>query len=147
MVLSAKSKRRLTKLIEFMEGLPASANKHFNMGTWFAHNGGDDHRFKIGKELPPDAIHECGTTACALGWAATMPAFRRIGLRVIWNDDVDGTELKLGKARDWNAVQELFDVDFFYATSLFEMRKSDTTPKKWAKRARRLMREWDKAHV
>jgi hypothetical protein len=36
--------------------------------------------------LRPDAIehaHECGTTACAMGWAVTIPEFRRDGLTLI----------------------------------------------------------------
>jgi hypothetical protein len=56
---------RLLKLAEFLEKLP---RKRFNYSTWF----GRDWKGK------PDL--SCGTTACALGWAATMPNFKRLGL-------------------------------------------------------------------
>ena len=35
----------------------------------------------------------CGTTKCALGWAASLPYFRGLGLRLVWAD------------RDWAQVQ------------------------------------------
>lgn len=59
-------KRRLLALAAFLESLPP---ERFDYGTW-----ADDR--KKGSL--------CGTTACALGWACSMPAFRRQGLRLVW---------------------------------------------------------------
>ena len=67
MAIKAVSKRRLLKLADFLDRLPP---KRFNYATWV---GGDwDGRQDL----------SCGTTACALGWACTIPAFRRLGLRL-----------------------------------------------------------------
>ena len=39
MALSKLAVRRLTKLCEFMEGLPRKANGHFEMDSFFDHRG------------------------------------------------------------------------------------------------------------
>jgi len=61
------NKRRLLKLAEFLEKLP---RKRFNYRRWV---GGD---WGGAKDL------SCGTNACALGWATTIPTLRRAGLRL-----------------------------------------------------------------
>lgn len=63
----ATSNKRLLKLADFLEKLP---RKRFDYSTWVGSSW----------EGAPDL--SCGTTACALGWAATMPEFRRLGLRL-----------------------------------------------------------------
>jgi hypothetical protein len=65
MVTKATSNRRLLKLADFLTALP---RKRFDYGVWVGHD------WKGAADL------SCGTTACALGWAATMPEFRRLGL-------------------------------------------------------------------
>lgn len=57
--------RRLLALARFLEKLPIN---RFSYNRWV----GNDWRGK------PDL--SCGTTACAMGWATTMPRFRRLGL-------------------------------------------------------------------
>lgn len=61
-------KERLLELAKFLRKLPA---KRFNFATWV----GEDWKGK--KDL------SCGTTACALGWAATIPSLRKAGLRLV----------------------------------------------------------------
>lgn len=61
------NKKRLLKLAGFLEALPP---KRFDYNAWV----GDDWAGK--QDL------SCGTTACALGWAATIPAFRKLGLQL-----------------------------------------------------------------
>lgn len=63
----AVGNRRLVKLAAFLEKLPR--------------NRFDYSRF-IGADWEGGQNLECGTTACALGWAATMPEFRRLGVRL-----------------------------------------------------------------
>ena len=67
--------RRLLKLADFLAGLP---KERFFYGSWV----GADWKGK------PDL--SCGTTACALGWAAAMPAFRRLGLTLKGRRRIDG---------------------------------------------------------
>lgn len=68
-------RKRLLKLAEKLESLP---KKRFYYGDWV----GEDWRGK--KDL------SCGTTACALGWATTIPSLRREGLRLFKHDYSNG---------------------------------------------------------
>lgn len=60
-------KRRLLKLANFLEKLPP---ERFGFATW------------VGYNWEGKANLSCGTTACALGWASTIPSFRKLGLRL-----------------------------------------------------------------
>lgn len=54
---------RLSRLADFLDTLPP---ERFDFGTWAS-----------------DAdINQCGTTACALGWATTIPEFQALGLQL-----------------------------------------------------------------
>jgi len=35
-------------------------------------------------------INACGTTACAMGWAGSMPEFRKRGLKLVWKQNSTG---------------------------------------------------------
>lgn len=143
MALSDTAKRRLTKLIEFMETLPASANKHFNMRYVVGHNQkdgpGTEHKFDP-MTISKKDLHTCGTTACALGWAATMPYFKRAGLRVILMNG--GTAVDEPEVFDLDSVTNSDGKDPWI--ELFGGHNNDKTPKAWAKRAKKLLREWSK---
>lgn len=58
-------KRRLLKLADFLDALPP---KRFDFSRW------------VGDDWQGDEQLSCGTTACALGWAATIPEFRKLGV-------------------------------------------------------------------
>ena len=60
-------KRRLLKLADRLDTV---IEKQFNFGKWV----GDDWQGK--QDL------SCGTSACSLGWASTIPSFRKLGLRL-----------------------------------------------------------------
>lgn len=60
-------KNRLLKLADFLEKLP---RKKFDYDHW------------AGRDWEGKCDLSCGTTDCALGWATTMPLFRRLGLRL-----------------------------------------------------------------
>ena len=59
---------RLKTLAAFLESFDATkgAKDEFNMGVWY--------------EQYERGTPGCGTAACALGWATTIPAFRDAGL-------------------------------------------------------------------
>jgi hypothetical protein len=61
-------KQRLLALAELLETLP---RKRFDYGHW------------AGDEWKGEADLSCGTSACALGWATTMPSLRKLGLRLV----------------------------------------------------------------
>jgi len=54
------NKRRLLRLALLLETLP---RKRFDYGHW------------VGEDWKGDKSLSCGTTACALGWATTVPSF------------------------------------------------------------------------
>ncbi len=64
-------KKRLLKLADFLYTLPRN---RFDFSTW------------VGDDWDGKANLACGTTACALGWATTMPEFRRLGLMLKHDD-------------------------------------------------------------
>lgn len=148
MALEKTTKTRLEKIIEYMKSLPASANKHFAMRAWIDHDGGG-HRHE---ELVDGAVIErkhltlCGTTACALGWAATMPYFRRAGLKVVYS--CYGGEIYFKDKEvfaDETARSGFLKLENWQAEKLFGGFNDDPTPKAWARRARKLLKEWEAA--
>lgn len=140
--LSPIATRRLTRLIKFMESLPESAAKHFDMQSWFAHEGENDHpQLQTGKDVPEGALELCGTTACAMGWAATMPYFKRLGLRLVMDRCDASLYFKGAKDFMFNEAPKAFDMEPHQAIVFFGAHNKDKTPKAWAERARRLMRK------
>lgn len=88
------NKRRLLVLADFLAKLKESDTKEFDMGTF-----GDAELVPQGNcplEINPadcgcgEIVQEnrftCKTTACALGWGATIPSFERAGLKQVWQD-------------------------------------------------------------
>ena len=61
------NKRRLEAVAKKLDALP---RERFDYGQWV------DHSWKGNPDLP------CGASACALGWATTIPALRKAGLRL-----------------------------------------------------------------
>lgn len=97
--------RRLLVLARFLRRLP---RRRFDYGTWT----GDD--WKGSQTL------RCGTTACALGWAATMPIFRRAGLHINnWGDPQLGHGNPFRHATGTSAAEKLFHLHDFEADHLF----------------------------
>lgn len=64
------NRERLTILAKFLATIP---DERFDLGTW----AGNDHIAWGG-----DKDLSCGTTACAMGWATTIPEFRELGLHL-----------------------------------------------------------------
>lgn len=64
----ATGKRRLLKLADVLDTIP---RKRFDYDEW------------VGPDWEGAPDLSCGATACALGWATTVPAFRRLGLSLV----------------------------------------------------------------
>lgn len=139
MALSKLAVRRLTKLADFMEKLPRKSWEHFHMASWFDHTGNHDHGF--GRSITQKDLHQCGTTACALGWAATLPAFKKQGLSMDRRGNIRWSSL--------SGSRTTHGMDFFTPESqdralcahgiLFG--GTESTPKQWAAMCRRFIRE------
>jgi hypothetical protein len=138
-MLSALCKRRMTKLIDFMENLPKQADKHFDMGWWVTHQGDaeidDEHGLKDGVTF--GKLLSCGTAACAAGWAATVPAFRKAGFNLERGED--------GRMRPSIDPGVFFDIPHpDEEGDLFGADLPLKTPKQWARHARRWMKSQDR---
>jgi hypothetical protein len=100
------NKRRLLKLADFLETVP---RKRFDFTSWVGEN------WKGDREL------SCGTTACALGWATTMPLFRGLGLRLAksrWGPYVTLGNMRKDKS-SMIAAERVFDISYGDAEYLF----------------------------
>ena len=128
MSLSKLAVYRLTKLANYMQALPKSADKHFDMNAWFWHNDKHDHGFKSGQPITRHDLTLCGTTACAMGWAATIPAFNQAGLKV---DQWGSLSILPGR---------FFDITDFEAHRLF-FDFGIKTPKEWARRCHQFIKD------
>lgn len=112
-MLSKLAVRRLTKLADYMDSLPASANEHFDIYS----------RGPLRLSGKRDLL-KCGTPACAMGWAGTIRSFRRAG----W---VNG----------WRDEEEFFDISRPDAWHLFYCEKKDAkTPQQWTAHCRKFLR-------
>lgn len=125
--------KRLLKLEDFLHALP---RKKFDYSRWV----GDE--FKTG-----DNLRTCGTTACALGWATTIPAFRRLGL-CMW-EDLDGVNspgTSCGGDSSF-AVEKVFDLNyqeyellFIPGANEYEGLDHNATPKQVARHIRKFVK-------
>ena len=126
----AKTRRttraRLLRLAAFLETVP---NRRFYMYSWF-----DD--IKAGGvvcDLPPPTKTRCGTSACALGWATSIPAFRRAGLTVrMYKGDM--IRPLFGRLEGEDAAKAFFGITTSEVEELFL--GDQVTPKKKARELR-----------
>ena len=137
--------RRLNKLAELLEGI--TDKKHFKMETWAEHNGSPRAFADDAPHLEADGRFGCGTAACALGYAALHPSFRRSGLKLgaadhwmhgpIWAPEFEGL---FGFA----AGEAFFGLTGDDARSIFDPSAgAGKTPKQVAKRVRKLIRQYE----
>jgi hypothetical protein len=97
---------RLEKLYNFLGTIKP---KKFYWGEWAMNKGYTD--------KAPD-MNVCGTTACALGWAASMPEFRKRGLKLVWyeSNKLGWVELRT-KNSDDDLDSEEAGAEFFGLTN------------------------------
>jgi len=142
-MLSKLAVRRLTKLADYMDSLPPSARDHFDMGAWFTHSG--NHPLSV-KTPAKEHFLDCGSTACALGWASTMPYFRRLGLGLVYEESDDegyegaGELFFDGHRVQWDGMDWL-GLTQVQAEHLFAHNVPVNTPKQWAKLCRKFLRD------
>jgi len=128
-----KYRGRLLGLVALLRKLPP---EKFNYNTW------------VGVDWKGKQDLSCGTTACALGWATTMPQLRRLGLRL----SKDFSVMLLNKTYDpIDAACEVFGLTYSEAEFLFvpgQYTKWGTSPednataKQVAAHIERFVRKW-----
>lgn len=132
-----KGGKLLLALADFLENDPR-VEGHFDMAHVLAENGGDLFRTKRGK---PD-LHACGTAACAMGWAPTVPSIRRAGLSYVKLRAGDWYIGVHGIACDFiDAAEDIFDIAGSDADYLFYPRDGHRTPKQVARNIRQFVKD------
>lgn len=125
---------RLTKLAELLDKV-AAANKPFNLAVWI--NDPDSETSD-----PQHKAGECGTVACAVGYAACDPWFNAQGLSL-----VGGEPAITGVEEGWDSVELFFDLGEGDARYLFCSSRygtgPDTSPSQVAARIREFIAEPD----
>jgi len=100
--------KRLSLLAWYLRSVP---RQYFGLMSWLYLNGS-----KFVNGLLKDI--ECGTTACAIGWAGHVPEFRKFGFKLLDNGLIvpsyKGT-------RGWEAVEKFFGLTSAEALHLFSM--------------------------
>jgi hypothetical protein len=132
--------KRILKLADFLKTVPP---EKFDMtrfaGSMESNTWGSyvTRRLLAGKK-----IGDCGTTACAAGWATTMPVFRKLGL-VLRNRE-GRTEVGL-KGKSTGVENSLISIFGKEATRMFILADGatagSTTPKQASAILRRIVRK------
>ncbi len=76
---------------------------------------------------------KCGTTACAAGWACTIPSFKRAGLK----RNSFGIPQYKDCGGPFASLSEFFDIPYDDALYLFDLHKGHETPKQVARNIRK----------
>lgn len=94
----------------------------FHLATWV----GND-------EVPWGGLDDlsCGTTACAMGWATTIPEFKQLGLGLVQTSHNGQGSLVFGEFKHFEAAAKFLDISEKEAEFLFNPDKypdqEDTT--------------------
>ena len=129
--------KRLEKLYAFLGTVKPVK---FNFGSW-AENNNEPYK-------EPD-LNVCGSTACALGWAGSMPEFRKRGLKLVWDQNWEEANVEyVDKHDDWFGAERagavFFGLSYDEACELFipdesENRPSDMPLSQYRRRLRRFI--------
>lgn len=118
------NEKRLLKLAAVLKTVPS---KHFDMmACWVAGEDIESAQSFGAKGLGTPKT--CGTTACAMGWACTVPEFKRAGLKM------QGFEPHFKNACGFTAAEKFFDISENDAAFLFGAENEGITPKQEAAR-------------
>lgn len=114
----AESDRRLCRLVEILRELP---DARFDYTQW------------IGTDWQGNPDLSCGTTACALGWAAADPEFQRLGLSPAWRSQQPVIEYQDGLVISYGftAAAHFFGVTAMESSFLFGPNNEDFPPYYW----------------
>jgi hypothetical protein len=140
-------KQRLLKLAHFLDSVP---RKKFDIGSFITvksdnlgEDFSDEYDYWTVKALKNN---ECGTVACACGWAATIPSFRKAGYKL--NDF--GTIMFNGE-KDWGAIEDFFGLEETESSYLFLGSSYPydykTTPKQVKQRILKFLKQKEKDNV
>lgn len=121
------NKKRLSILARYLKNVP---RRKFDMKYWV---GNADRSDPTKCLVSP----ECGTTGCAMGHAATIPSFKRDGLRLKASWEHGKIFPHYRNNEGFGAAADFFDISFRDSCYLFDPDEYDRyspTPKHVAKR-------------
>lgn len=95
--------------------LPSVPRKHFLMASWAVTPGRKKKVLKDGYI----AEVECGTAACAAGWACSIPKLRKAGLRLTDKGVFRDIVIQYGSLKNYKALAEFFDISLHQSHHLF----------------------------
>lgn len=157
--MNKNQKELMLKLADFLETIPS---KKFDMAGWMYSKKLKSEDFKVIKTLPnhlhyygtyQDAVVveplHCKTAGCALGWAATMPEFKKRGLKLVGESDrplaLPTIITKDGSVYSgFEVAEKLFGISMSSAEFLFTCHRTRNTPKAVAKRLRTFVNDQEK---
>ena len=119
--MNTYQRKRLEKLAEFLKTVPS---EKFDMELWM------DTKAATARSPDPVDANACGTVGCAMGWATTIPSFRKAGLRLFHINDYLGrlssachialVDKKTGHiSSDFSAAADFFGISISESEKLF----------------------------
>ena len=149
------NKSRLLTLAAFLEALPRKA---FSLKAWVIEKKnsycGEEEldenvvaklftaKRNMKNGLTPTQMISCGTTACAVGWAGSIPAFKKEGFCIYVNEERMVAIPRFQEYKNWYAVKAFFDISYWESHKLFSISyydQKDPTPKQVAKVIRKFV--------
>lgn len=120
---------RMQQMIRVLKQVRANTKlaEHFSLSSWICLESGFvtyDSLFGTMQQAirehkdPLDVVVECGTTACACGFAGMDPWFREQGFKFDFVNDRRGT-IYFHQASGWEAVTSFFGLSYEEAAQLF----------------------------
>jgi len=135
-LLTLRAMVLLHELIAYMRKQAPETHKHFNMGAFLDHRGWHEIA-REGTRITRTHVMDCGTSACALGFAAVKPKFQELGLEMRWEDSSYQFRVKGRGYSPFEAAKKFFDIGYDDAKTLFGNISYIRTPKQWAEYAHR----------
>lgn len=103
------NKERLQALANVLREVP---DANFDLETWRYTPGSGENATDV-----QVLSHNCGTTACAIGWACAMPEFQAQGLR--WEGVQPALVGEGSLDTGWDAVKVFFGISYHASQRLF----------------------------
>jgi hypothetical protein len=117
---------RLRELYSMMRGIPA---RLIGLHSWrwslegFRHEATSEALFSAARIFATTGEHDCGTTACAVGWACDYPPFQAQGLS--YEDRSPVFKSHDGEyAENWNAVSTFFGLSYSESVFIFSKERN-----------------------
>lgn len=129
------------RLLILADKLEEVSERSFNLAKWI--NYRRTYRVAVAPllsnsvlkaDLKPEEFEECGTSACAVGWAGTIPQFQKLGFTMDIREAFCDPAPSFQGHRGWYATHAFFDLNWDSAHSLFSKnspayRGQEATPK------------------